>query len=321
MRTVIGIAAGIAVALAAPRAFAGDGGTGAKAPPDAEAGAEKDLAARVDRLLGMARKAFEARDYGASRGLALAACQLRPENEEAQALHRLSIRYAERLAALRGGPGRSGNPSETPDEAVERLSGPAGALWREAPKGTRARPPADPLRGEKPDWQVRIERKMAEPGTAEFKGMPFSEVKEYFEAVLGCPIVVDRRLRDRVMVLPVSFKAKDMPAGQMFRWVVENDLGLRFSLADGAVYVSDADGICEKTGITVVYDVEDLVYPSEMPDFVAPELGLPEANHPGWGVNFDTDDRPAPAPKGMTPERLKRVIERTVDPGTWKDGG
>ena len=314
MRTAIGIAIGIVAALAAPQARAGDAAAG-----DAEAGAERDLDARTGRLLDRARKAFEARDYEASRRLSLAVCRLCPGNGEAQALHRLSIRYGERLRAAKEREPRSGRAAETPDQAVERLCGPAGAPWADTPEGTEARPPADPLAGEKPDWQARIEKKMAENGTAEFKGMPFSEVKEYFEALLGCPVVVDQRLRDRVMALPVSFKAKDMPAGQILRWVVENDLALKFTLADGAVYISDADGICEKAGVTVAYDIEDLVYPSEMPDFVAPELGLPEANRRGWGVRFDTDEDPAPRPKGMTPERLKRILQRTVEPGTWKD--
>ncbi|GEM_PF-3646698 len=282
----------------------------------AKGGAERDLDARVSRLLAMARQAFEARDYEASRRLAYAACELRPSNDEAQDLHRLSIKYARRLrAAARVGGVRQS--SESVEHAIDRLSGSRTIPWHQAPRGSGILP-GEPAAVPVPEWEQRLEKRMAEKGTVSFQGDRFSVVKEYFEGLLACPIVVDRRLRDRVMELPVRFQAKDMPIEQIFRWVVENELGLRFAPVDGAIYLSDADGICEKAGVVEVYDVEDLLVESEMPDFVGPPLGLPAG--PGiMGLQLPQDPETAPVRRhGLTPEQLLRMIERGVEPGTWK---
>ena len=299
---------------------------GSEEVPDAPAAqlkqqAERHLEAQAGRLMGLAKAAFQAGDYEASRRLALAVTQLTPGNQSASELHRLSIAYGLRVSATRdAGYVRRG---ETVDQAIERLAGSRQFPWAEAPAGTRARAPEGPKAEEKAPWQADLEKRMAAKGSVGFKETRFSEVKEYFEALFGCPIVVDRRVRDQVMGLPVTLQAKDMPGEQAFRWVVENDLGMRYALADGAIYISNAQGITEKVGVTVAYDVEDLMYLSKMPDFEGPSLDLRDSG-PGRGldISFDekADDEKRPAAKrGLTPERLMQIIKRTVEPGDWTD--
>ncbi len=283
--------------------------------------AEQHLEAQAGRLMGLARAAFQAGDYEASRRLALAVTQLTPADKEASELHRLSIEYGFRVGATHEG--QYVRRGETVDQAIERLSGSRQFPWVQAPAGTRARPPEGPKAEEKASWQVDLEKRMAAKGSVGFKETRFSEVKEYFEALFGCPIVVDRRVRDQVMGLPVTLQAKDMPGEQAFRWVVENDLGMQYALTDGAIYVSNAQGITEKVGVTVVYDVEDLMYLSKMPDFEGPSLDLRDSGPSrGQDISFDAsaDDAGRPAARrGLTPERLMQIIKRTVEPGNWTD--
>ncbi len=241
----------------------------------------------------------------------------------------MSIQYGERLSATRSRREGRGSAEETVGQAIDRLSGSRAMPWAKAPEGSGTESKmeamgseAPPGPQEKPAWMGPIEKKLAEKGTVEFKDTRFSEAKDYLEAALGCSVVVDRRLRERVMGLPVSLKAKDMPFEQILKWVVENDLGLKYALVDGAVYVSDADGMTEKIGVTVAYDVEDLLYASSMPDFAGPMLGLPvEDSGRRVGIRFNAADAGDSEPRrhAMTPERLLRIISRAVEPGTWKD--
>ncbi len=307
-RIFIGLVAVALGVVAAPQARAAE----PEAPDagrDLRQGAEKDLDARVSRLLAEARKAFEARDYDASRRLAYAACELRPSNAEAQEMHRLSIYFGRRLRAA-SRPARSG---ESADQAIERLSGDKTLPWIQAPAGSEAKGAASREEAPVPEWQARLEKRLADKATVAFQGDKFSVVKEYFEGLLGCPIVVDRRFKDKVMDLPVRFQAKDMPVGQILGWIVGNELGLQFAPVEGALYLSDADGVADKAGVLAVYDVGDLVYESQMPDFVAPRLGLPEVPGRVMGLQAEPDlDEPASRPRGLTPEQLVRILERAT---------
>lgn len=313
MRKTLGWMGMLAVALAPLGARAEEAGPGGAADQ-----AEARMDAQAESLMGLARQAFQAGDYAAARKLALAVTGLKPGHREAGELHRLSVEYGLRVDALRdSGRMRRG---ESTEEAVERLSGNRRVAWAVAPEGTRARAPEPVPDPEKAPWQVELEKRMSAKGTVGFKDTPFTQVKEYFESQFGASIVVDRSVRERIMSLPVSFSATGMPLDQAFRWVVENDLGMKFALVDGAIFVSDAEGITRKIGVTRIYDVEDILYLHRMPDFEGPSLDPRDSMGAcAAGVQFDRPEEAKAAKRGVSPERLMDIIKRSVEAGTWTE--
>ena len=111
------------------------------------------------------------------------------------------------------------------------------------------------------------------------------------------------------------------PLEQALGWIVENDLGLRWVLVDGALFISDAEGITAKAGVLEIYDVEDILYASRMPDFEGPPLlsGMGNGVAPGIVLDSPSSDRDVKSRRGLTPERLMKILRRTVEPGDWTD--
>ncbi|KPJ51922.1 MAG: hypothetical protein AMS16_07135, partial [Planctomycetes bacterium DG_58] len=153
--------------------------------------------------------------------------------------------------------------------------------------------------------------------TFTFNEQPLAEAIDYLQTLGSVNIVPDRsKLEDPDQT--ITLKLANVPLGTAIKLLAEQ-LGLRYVIRDGIVFISDEEGI-KRPLETNTYDVRDLV--ADIPNFRGPtfELQNIRGGRGGTGSIFGDEEEDEgeerSAEEGL--KNLESLIRQVVAPGTWE---
>jgi hypothetical protein len=159
-----------------------------------------------------------------------------------------------------------------------------------------------------------------------FNEQPLAEALDFLATLGNVNIVLDKRQAGDAKTL--TLKLSNVPLQTAIELAVEQ-VGLKWIVKDGIVFVSDEEGVKQEP-VTVVYHVLDLL--AQEPTFGAPEFDLNAINQQAQTRGGATSTNPFPLAE---PEKDKKttktqeellqelvdMIREVIAPGTWDDAG
>ena len=158
-----------------------------------------------------------------------------------------------------------------------------------------------------------------------FNEQPLEEAIDFLSTLGGVNIVVDKRKVEPGKT--VTLKLSSVPLLTAVKLVTEQ-VGLKWVIRDGVVFVSDEEGT-KTEPITMVFDVSDLL--AVPPNFIGPTIELQSispnrgSSGPGPGINLITEPGQGTVKSDSEKSReellqdLVELIKQTIDSGGWDD--
>ena len=160
-----------------------------------------------------------------------------------------------------------------------------------------------------------------------FSEQPLEEAIDFLQTLAKVNIVLDKRKVEAGKT--ITLKLNDVELQTAVKLVTEQ-VGLKWTVRDGVIYISDEEGVKQEP-ITIVYDVGDLL--TVPPNFEGPtfELQNISGNRGGSGggsggsgnsIFSDTSDKTDNADAKKSREELLTelvdLIQQVIEPGTWE---
>ena len=160
-----------------------------------------------------------------------------------------------------------------------------------------------------------------------FSEQPLEEAIDFLQTLAKVNIVLDKRKVEAGKT--ITLKLNDVELQTAVKLVTEQ-VGLKWTVRDGVIYISDEEGVKQEP-ITIVYDVGDLL--TVPPNFEGPtfELQNISGNRGGSGggsggsgnsIFSDTSDKTDNTDAKKSREELLTelvdLIQQVIEPGTWE---
>jgi prepilin-type processing-associated H-X9-DG protein len=165
-----------------------------------------------------------------------------------------------------------------------------------------------------------VKRKLQEKITFDFTDAPFRDVMEFLRTEGDINIIIDSAVvTAKDMQFPITLWVKEISIESALEYILKQ-MGLKFVIKDGAVFVSDRLGVgvmVSEEPIVRIYIVWDLVAVIE--DFEAPKLGILEPGEEKRPAPLTEEERKAERQKKADEagERLAKLIRTIVEPEIW----
>lgn len=158
-----------------------------------------------------------------------------------------------------------------------------------------------------------------------FNEQPLEEALDFLSTLGGVNIVVDRRKVEPGKT--VTLKLANVPLETALKLLTEQ-VGVRWTVRDGVVLVSDAEGV-KSEPVTVVHDVSDFL--AVPPDFegpainlqsISPNRGGPTSQGPGLDWTLPEGGKVKKDTEKSREELLQELVDlikQVIEPGSWEE--
>jgi tetratricopeptide (TPR) repeat protein len=283
--------------------------------------------ARSQALLDRAKAQYEQGRYDAARKLCDQVLSDDPASGAAEALREQVVETARRLALDKALRARAAETAQYWD-GLRAASSPQVELVSITPARLaelRTRKPLGVLgehREPPPEWETRLRETLTKPVSFDFVETPLQDVLSFLSSLVGTTIVLDpEAVKDKAP--SVTLRVNNMRLETALNWVCKL-MGLRYSLRDEAIYISNR--VDSKPELRM-YDVSDITI--HIQNFAGRRTALATAEGQGGegggsastsiGADFFPPEDKEKEEKRWTGQELVEFIQRVVAPGTWRD--